>query len=159
MANEKEIVMQPESNATATATENADVVEAEERVEGSGVKLPLKRRAYSAQGKTYYSYFVPLVVKGLAMELEVRPKDGDVNAYRFLNLIFADAKEQTGIDQYELNCQLKSMRGSDGKRMAYMTYSVEKEVDGIMFVATVKPYGDSNKQMLETLYQQKVAAM
>ena len=152
MENEKVIEKVTEAAVT-------EVVEKEERAEGNGVTLPLSRRAYTVQGKTYHSYFVLLKVKGVSMELELRPKEGDVNAFRFLDLIFKDVKEQTGKDECDLTCQLVSSKGNDGKRMSYMSYAVERVVDGLPCIAALKPYGDSNKRMLETLYRQKLEAL
>lgn len=165
MANEQE------KNVTETETENEPSrlgtmedtesdYEEEDRVEGKGVVLALHAKRYqSSDGKTYSMYFVPFEVFGKVMELELRPVDGDINGYRLLAGIFEAVYAETHKSIYELTCYRKSSKNEKtGKRMLYMAYEVRYKLpSGVTIAVTLKPYGNSNKRMLEEMYNQKVA--
>lgn len=165
MANEQE------KNVTETETENEpsrlgavedteSEYEEEDRVEGKGVVLALHAKRYpSSDGKMYNMYFVPFEVFGKTMELELRPVEGDINGYRLLSGIFEEVYAKTHKYVHELSCFRKSSKNEKtGKRMLYMAYEVRYKLpSGVTVAVTLKPYGNSNKRMLEELYSQKVA--
>ena len=145
-----------------TATEvRTDAEEAEEVIE-SAVQIDLHRTKTVSSGKTYFNYYVPVTAFGHEMKIEIRPKansDGKVDpvSYERLALIFDVTREETGKDEYHLIAQRMTMRGNDGKKVTYMTYEVTKTdpITGMSLSVGVVPYGDSNKRMLLSLFEQK----
>ena len=157
---EAETATETELNRAGMEESEESEYEAEDRVEGKGVILTLHaKRFQSTDGKTYYSYFVPFEVFGKTMELELRPAEGDINGYRLLMGIFEEVYAETHKYVYELTCFRKSSRNEKtGKRMLYMAYEVRRKLpNGMTIAVTLKPYGNSNKRMLEEMYNQKVA--
>ena len=148
MANEHGIKLE---DLTAV-DETEEVVQQEEIVE-SGVTLPLRREAFRQDGKEFNSYFVPLKVFGKSFKLELRPKENDYNAYFFLNCIFGESGETV------LYCAEGVMRDSSTKKKTVFKTYLVKGVDpesGFPVSVALRPFGDSNKRMLEELYRQKL---
>ncbi len=141
------------------ATPMDAIIEDEEQAIGSGISFPLISEPYRMNGNTFYSYYVPFVVLDEEMKCELRPaaiskSDNDRNAYILLTKIFNMIEKETGKREFVLHCQKKARKDDFGRRTASMVYEVifKDPKSGAVLTVGMKPYGDSNRRLLESQY-------
>lgn len=127
----------------------------EAEVVDRGVELPLKLvLTKNKDGQVYHNYKVTLNVFGRPIQIDMRPREGDRNAYEVSDVIFAIV----GGNVAPLRCVEMVMKDSSGKNMRYMTYllTATDPDSGMELSVSLRPQGDSSKRMLENYYKQAI---
>lgn len=137
------------------AQEQAQAMEREVEVVDRGVELPLTLiLTKNKDGQVYHNYKIKFDVCGHQIQIDMRPKEGDRNAYELSDLIFAIA----GGNVAPIRCVENTMKDASGKSTKYMTYLLvaEDPATGVELSVPLRPQGDSSKRLLESYYKQQL---
>lgn len=145
---EKDQVIEQEQAQDATEVEIVD----------KGVELPLTMELVKDKdGRVYHNFKVKLNIMGREMVVDMRPKEGDRNAYALADMIY----DLAGAKVAPMRCVENVMKDSSGKSMKFMTYLLvgEDPESGIELTVALKPVGDSSKRLLESVYKRRLKAL
>jgi len=107
-------------------------------------KLLVQREPFEFEGKQYYSYFVGGNVRGKDVRIKLVPPDK--GGYKVLDLVFGEEMEaELSLKPYEI----KDPR--TGRTVKGNTYFVSSVVDGEVLRSAIKPYQNSDKNLLELM--------
>ena len=107
-------------------------------------KIKVERETYEKNGKTFYSYFIKGNVRGRDVKASLAPPDK--GGYVILDIVFDDAMEaELVVIPYEI-------RDEKGNVLKGNTYAVRsQDENGDIYECKVKPYRDSDKNILNML--------
>lgn len=111
-------------------------------------KIMVQRETFEKNDKTYFSYFIQGVVRGINIRVQIVPPnvDTDKNGYRVLDIVFGDAMEA---ELVAVPFEMKDERGKAIKGNSYMVRSYDP--DGTVYECPVKPARPSDKTVLNML--------
>ena len=111
-------------------------------------KISVEREPREYEGKTYNNYFVRGVVAGQSVKAQLTPPDN--GGYAILDIVFAEGRE------VELSMKPYEMRDAAGKTVKGNTYAARSiGANGEVFECKLKPFRDSDKNLLEMILNQK----
>ena len=104
-------------------------------------KLMVERETYEKDGKTYFTYFIKGVVRGVEARIAVTPPDK--GGYTVLDIVFGDTmKAELSVNPFEIKDE------ATGKVIKGNTYTVKSEENGEVYECNIKPYRSSDKALL-----------
>ena len=106
--------------------------------------IMVERETFEKDGKTYFSYFIKGNIRGKEVKVAIIPPDK--GGYTVLDIVFGEAM------QAELKITPFEIKGEDGNVIKGNTYAVfTKDEDGEVYECSVKPFGNSDKALLNML--------
>lgn len=111
-------------------------------------KIMVEREAYEKNGKSYFAYYINGKVRGIDVKVKVVPPD--MGGYTVLDIVYLGAKA--------VELSLTPFNFTDersGREISGTTYSVKSfDENGDVYECKVKPFRDSDKNLLNMLLKQ-----
>lgn len=106
--------------------------------------IMVERETYKKNDKEFYTYFIKGVIRGKEVKIAVVPPDN--GGYTVLDIVFDTAMSaELVITPYE-------MKNDKGEVISGNTYAVRsKDADGTVYECKIKPFRQSDKNMLNML--------
>ncbi len=106
--------------------------------------IMVERETYKKNDKEFYTYFIKGVIRGKEVKVAVVPPDN--GGYAVLDIVFGnEMAAQLVVTPFE-------MKDEAGKKITGNTYAVRsKDADGTVYECKVKPFRQSDKNMLNML--------
>lgn len=113
-------------------------------------KIMVERETYEKNGKSYFAYYINGKVRGIDVKVKVVPPD--MGGYTVLDIVYNGAKA--------VELSLTPFGFTDektGREISGNTYSVKSfDENGDVYECKVKPFRDSDKNILNMLLKQVV---
>jgi hypothetical protein len=107
-------------------------------------KIIVERETFEKEGKTYFSYFIKGIVRGREVRVGLVPPDR--GGYAVLDIVFGDSMSaELALKPYEMKDEVT------GRILKGNTYSARVEDNGEVYECKVKPYRNSDKDILNML--------
>ena len=108
-------------------------------------KIMVEREPYEKDGKTFQSYFIRGMVRGVDFRVRIVPPD--FGGYTVLDIVYAGAREaELMLVPYEITDE------KTGKVTKGNTYAVHSEdEDGAVYECKILPFRKSDKDLLQML--------
>ena len=108
-------------------------------------KLMVERETYEKDGKTYFTYFIKGVVRGVEARIAVKPPDK--GGYTVLDIVFGkEMKADLIAKPYEIK---DDATGNVIKGNTYTVQSIDE--NGEVYECPIKPFRASDKSLLNML--------
>ena len=108
-------------------------------------KLMVERETYEKDGKTYFTYFIKGVVRGVEARIAVTPSDK--GGYTVLDIVFGkEMKADLIAKPYEIK---DDATGNVIKGNTYTVQSIDE--NGEVYECPIKPFRASDKSLLNML--------
>lgn len=108
-------------------------------------KLMVEREAYEKDGKSYFTYFIKGVVRGVEVRVAVTPPDK--GGYTVLDIVFGkEMKADLVTKPYEIK---DDATGNVIKGNTYTVQSIDE--NGEVYECPIKPFRASDKSLLSML--------
>ena len=108
-------------------------------------KLMVERETYEKDGKTYFTYFIKGVVRGVEARIAVTPPDK--GGYTVLDIVFGkEMKADLVTKPYEIK---DDATGNVIKGNTYTVQSIDE--NGEVYECPIKPFRASDKSLLSML--------
>ena len=108
-------------------------------------KLMVEREAYEKDGKSYFTYFIKGVVRGVEVRVAVTPPDK--GGYTGLDIVFGkEMKADLVTKPYEIK---DDATGNVIKGNTYTVQSIDE--NGEVYECPIKPFRASDKSLLSML--------
>ena len=121
---------------------NENEAEKVEVIKEVKTKMFIERESFiGSDGKEYWNYFLPVEILKKNKKIRFVPKDR--GGYEVIDLLFELSSNA------ELIITDNVMKDDNGRKTRYSSYKIVTYTDdGIAFEATVKPFADSDKNLL-----------
>lgn len=112
----------------------------------NSISNTIERESFDYQGKTFFQYFVRGTLRGTPVKVQLAPKEKTQKAFEILDIVFGDAKSaEFVITPFELT-------GENGNLITGNSYAIRTiDEDGEVYEVKVKPYKDTDKDLLRML--------
>ena len=108
-------------------------------------KLMVERETYEKEGKTYFTYFIKGIVRGVEVRIAVTPPDK--GGYTVLDIVFGkEMKADLITKPYEIK---DDATGNVIKGNTYTLQSIDE--NGDVYECPIKPFRASDKSLLNML--------